>query len=176
MALISDGLRMMDELRVARQHQLLESWIGAGFVRSKVWETLHCFEEPTPLNDIDVLFFDPNDLREEREKAIEHNLAKTMPDLPWSIKNQARMHLYNDDPSYSSTANAMNYWLETPTCTAVRLGKDDKLHLIAPFGINDLLKMIIRPTPAGRRRPLAYGARISEKNWQRYWPKCQVIV
>ena len=67
LALISDGLRMMDELRVARQHQLLESWIGAGFVRSKVWETLHCFEEPTPLNDIDVLFFDPNDLCEERE-------------------------------------------------------------------------------------------------------------
>jgi len=49
----------------------------------------------------------------------------------------------------------MNYWLETPTCTAVRLDKNDKLHSIAPFGINDLLKMNIRPTPAGRRHALA---------------------
>ena len=174
-ALIGDDLWMMGVLRVVRQLQLPDGWVGAGFVRRKVWDTLHGFKEPTLLNDIDVLFFDPNDLGEEREKAIEHNLAKAMPGLPWSIKNQARMHLCNEDPSYTSTANAMNYWLETPICTAVRLDRDAKLHLIAPFDINDLLKMIIRPTPAGRRRPLAYEARISEKNWQRYWPKCQVI-
>ena len=122
----------------------------------------------TPLNDNDVLFFDPIDLREERENAIEHNLAKAMPGLPWSIKNQARMHLCNKDPSYTSTANAMNYWLETPTCAAVRLDRDEKLHLIKPFGIKDLLKLIIRPTLAARRRRLVYWARISEKNWQRY--------
>ena len=54
---------MMDVLRVVRQHQLPDSWVGAGFVRRKVWDNLHGFEEPTPLNDIDVLFFNPNDLR-----------------------------------------------------------------------------------------------------------------
>ena len=66
LALIGEDLWMMGVLRAVRQLQLPDGWVGAGFVRRKVWDTLHGFKEPTLLNDIDVLFFDPNDLREER--------------------------------------------------------------------------------------------------------------
>ena len=176
LTLIAGDTWMMNVLEAVRQQHLPDGWIGAGFVRRKVWDTLHGFKEPTPLNDIDVLFFDPNDLSEAREKSIECLLAKAMPGLPWSVKNQARMHVYNGDQQYVSTINAMHYWLETPTCAAVRLGDNDELHLIAPYGIKDLLQMIIRPTPAGVRRALAYRVRINKKNWSRTWPKCQVFM
>ncbi len=176
LTLIAGDTWMMNVLEAVRQQHLPDGWVGAGFVRRKVWDTLHGFKEPTPLNDIDVLFFDPSDLREEKEKSIECLLANAMPGLPWSVKNQARMHVYNRDRQYVSTINAIRHWLETPTCAAVRLGDNDELHLIAPYGINDLLKMIIRPTPVGERRALAYQARIKKKNWSKTWPKSQVVM
>ena len=66
LALIRDDPWMMDVLKMVRQRQLPGSWGGAGFIRRKIWDTLHGFEEPTPLNDIDILLFDPSNHREER--------------------------------------------------------------------------------------------------------------
>jgi len=38
---------------------LPDGWIGAGFLRTLVWDRLHGFAEPTPLADVDVVFFEP---------------------------------------------------------------------------------------------------------------------
>jgi hypothetical protein len=77
----------------AVRRQGLPDWaVGAGFIRSDVWDALHAYAEPTPIADVDVLFFDAADLSREREGAIEAALAQALPDVPWSVKNQARMH------------------------------------------------------------------------------------
>ena len=76
--------------------QRLPDWaVGAGFIRSAVWDALHGYAEPTPLPDVDVLFFDDSDISYEREAAIEKALGEALPDIPWSARNQARMHLRN---------------------------------------------------------------------------------
>lgn len=38
---------------------LPQCYIAAGFVRNLVWDALHDFKSPSPLNDIDVIYFDP---------------------------------------------------------------------------------------------------------------------
>ena len=165
---------MMDVLATVAELELPDWWIGAGFVRAKVWDLLHGYDRPTPLDDVDVIYFDPADLSKSPEKTAEKALSARRPDVPWSVRNQARMHLRNDDPPYRDSADALRFWLETPTCVAVRLDARGELALTAPYGLADLLSMVVRPTPAGRRRSAQYRARLAGKPWQRHWPRLRL--
>jgi hypothetical protein len=161
-------------LRAVRTLHLPDAAVGAGFVRNAVWDWLHGYEPPTSLSDVDVLYFDPTDLSPERDGDLERQLAAAMADVPWSVRNQARMHLRNGDSPYADTEDAMRYWLETATCVALRLESDGGLTVIAPYGIDDLMAMRSRPTPRGRERFAAYVARMREKDWPSRWPKVRV--
>jgi Nucleotidyltransferase len=64
-------------------------------LRTAVWDHLHEFSEPTPLGpDIDLIFFDPDDLSEEREGQIEEALRARLPGAPWEATNQATVHAW----------------------------------------------------------------------------------
>ena len=110
----------------------------------------------------------------QQEQDIERRLARAMTGVPWSARNQARMHTRNDDRPYRDTADAVSYWLETATGIAVRLESDDSLTVIAPFGLADLMSLHSRPTARGRERYDNYCARIQAKNWPVRWPKVVV--
>lgn len=57
----------------------LPDWlIGAGFVRNPVWDELHNFENQSPITDIDIAYFDPNDLSEESESSYQEMLSKKL--------------------------------------------------------------------------------------------------
>lgn len=159
-----------EALEIARSLALPDWAIGAGFIRAAVWDELSGFTAASAVDDIDVLYFDPLDLSRERDATIESRLREIEPALPWSVRNQARMHVRNGDAPYASTADALRFWLETPTCVAVRLGAQGGLEIIAPYGLEDLFSMSIRPTPRGRVRKAAYIARLTEKKWLERWP------
>ncbi len=162
----------MTILRAVRAIDLPDWAIGAGFVRNRVWDRVFGKSSPTRPGDIDVLYYDARDLRAEVESAVEATLRSAIPRLVWSVTNQARMYVENGDPPYVSTEDAIGYWLETPTCVAVRLHADDRLELLAPHGIDDLVAGVVRPTPNGRRRLAAYERRIAGKKegWISAWP------
>ncbi len=165
-----DALRTVDNLD-------LPDWaIGAGFVRNLVWDKLHGYSRITPLNDIDVLFFDKNNVAPEYEyeKEMENLLTTHNSEVNWSVRNQARMHIRNNDQPYTSTIDAMKFWLETPTCIAARLKKDGKIEIIAPHGLEDLLKLSVRPTLAGKSKRDEYAERLKDKNWLVNWPNLKL--
>ena len=161
-------------LRAVARLGLPDCWIGAGFVRNLVWDRLHGFARPTPLNDIDVLYFDPSDRSRATERALEARLRRAMPGEPWSVRNQARMHRRNKDAPYRSTCHALTFWAETPTAVAVRL-HGGRIKLIAPFGTCDLLALMVRPTPRFRHKMAIYRSRIAAKNWPALWPLLTVL-
>ena len=165
---------MMRVLAAARQLALPDWWVGAGFVRAKVWDALHGRTGRTALDDIDLLYFDPGNRDPACEAGYEVRLSALLADAPWSVKNQARMHLKNGDAPYRDTCDAICHWLETATCVAVRLDPDGGLRLLAPFGLDDLLDLRLRPTPSGRRRIDAYRQRLDGKDWPRCWPRLTV--
>ncbi|MEM9359895.1 MAG: nucleotidyltransferase family protein, partial [Pseudomonadota bacterium] len=96
------------------------------------------------------------------------------PGLPWSVRNQARMHLRNGDQPYHSTLDAMRYWLEKPTAVAVRINRLDQLEILAPFGLDCLIGMRGEPTPRGLEKYDQYLERMHAKNWPATWPKVRV--
>jgi hypothetical protein len=172
--------RLVDILRRAPQRletlKILQSlalpdWaIGAGYIRAAVWDELSGCLVPSPVEDIDVLYFDDRNQEASQDQEIEDILKKMRPDLPWSVRNQARMHRRNGDRPYTSTADALSFWLETPTCVAVRLAESGHLHIMAPYGLHDLFSMCIRPTPRGHARAAEYRERIATKKWNEKWP------
>ncbi len=162
-------------LEVVAALDLPDCWIGAGFVRAPVWDALHGFGNPTPLDDIDVVYHDPACLDPAAEATAEARLKELLPGLPWSVRNQARMHLRNGDRPYGSTADALCHWLETPTAVAVRLGPDRAPELLAPLGLDDLVDLVLRPTPHARaQRMAAFRQRVARKGWLKTWPKVRL--
>ncbi|GAB3803221.1 nucleotidyltransferase family protein [Virgibacillus kimchii] len=165
---------MMDILKTVQTLRLPDCWICAGFIRSKVWDVLHHFQERTPLADVDVVYCDKNMPDISEEKRFEEQLLALRPDVPWSVKNEARMHRRNNIEPYTSTLDAVAKFPETATAIAVRLDNKGKLILCAPHGVHDLLNMEIKPTPyfkISSERMKIYYERLETKKWKQYWYK-----
>nr|WP_285891024.1 nucleotidyltransferase family protein [Mesobacillus subterraneus] len=168
---------MMEIIHAASSLDLPDWWICAGFVRSKIWDTLHGFKESTLTPDIDVIYFEPANIDEDFEKTLEAELKTLMPDVPWSVKNQARMHVVNQIPPYTSSEDAISKFPETATALGVKLDKEKRLILTAPCGLEDVLHMEIKPTPfftETRERAAIYEERLIKKNWTAKWPMVKV--
>jgi hypothetical protein len=180
----SEWLRHM--LRVVAALDLPDCWIGAGAVRDLVWDTRFGDGfDPARVEDIDVVFFDPDDLSAEHEDAIEHGLHEQEPSVEWDVKNQARVHLWYEARfggtahPLTSTTDGVSTWPEIATSIAVRLGRDDsEIEIAAPYGLDDLLDGVWR-----RNRNREYNratdadcrARIERKQPHRRWPGVVVL-
>jgi hypothetical protein len=165
----------MEQLRAVRTLGLPDWCIAAGFVRNRVWDHLHGSAPPRPPADIDVLFFDAGDVSKARETEYEGRLHSILPEAPWQVRNQARMHVWKGVPPHRDTADAMTHWLETVTAVGVRLEADGSLTVVAPLGTDDLLGLRCRPTAFGRTRRDEYEARIAAKRWRELWPKVRFV-
>ncbi len=155
---------------------LPDAWIGAGFIRNSVWDVLHGRRIlVSSLSDVDVLFFDPDDPGKDKESVIEQRLRALAPNVPWSVKNQARMHLRNGDAPYRDTLDAVAHWAETATAIAAR-SIGGTVEVMAPYGITDLLSLIVRPTPVFRHKMDVYRQRVMAKNWPACWPKLRRLM
>lgn len=170
----SDALRMR-ALRIAREFALPDWCIAAGFVRNLAWDKLHRFATPTPLSDIDLIYFDPEHTGKEHEREIEARLAEIDKDLPWSVRNQARMHARNGDQPYKSTMDAMSYWVELETAIGAKLDANGQIEIISPFGLDSLFAKKITPNRK-HTRPAEFSSRLTKKNWLWIWPELKVDV
>ena len=113
-----DNARMA-ALRTVRRLGLNDWCLGAGFVRNLVWDRRHGYTEPTPLNDIDVIHFDAERADAERDRMLEVRLQQWLP-RPWSVKNQARMHLRGGRAPYRDSEEAISFWTEVETAIGAR--------------------------------------------------------
>jgi uncharacterized protein len=171
--LLSDTLRM-ECLRAVSSLNLPDCFLGAGFLRNAIWDSLHNKVEMTPLNDVDVVYFDAENISCKTEQRITAELKVLVPSMNWEVRNQARMHVKHNDQPYRNTTDAISRWVEIPTCVGVRLDMEEHLVFTAPFGLahNWALNVEINPK---RAIPDIFYQRIEEKNWQRIWPLLKII-
>ncbi|MDR2305927.1 MAG: nucleotidyltransferase family protein [Paucimonas sp.] len=158
-------------LALVQRLRLPDCWIGAGFVRNAVWDHLHGRAASAPGGDVDVLWFDRSRMAPGEDVRLQAQLRAWAPQVVWSVKNQARMHLRNGQAPYVSTADAMRYWPETATAVAVRRTAGDGCEVLAPLGLEDLFDLTLRSTP-GKAEVMA--ARVRDKDWLARWPGLRV--
>ena len=170
----------MRALRAVRSVAPPEACIGSGAVRNAVWDALHGYSEPSFLADVDVPYFDPNDLAEASEKRHERRLQELEPELTWDVKNQAAVHLWfhrvfgHEVEPLRSMHEAVSTWPETALAVAVRLRADGGIAITVPLGLNDLFAMVVRRNPR-RVSVETYESRIAEKNYAERWPNVQIV-
>lgn len=174
LALIQKDPEMMRIIKIAEAQHLKDWLIGAGFIRNKVWDTLHGkTSQKGYQSDIDLVYFDPFGYNEVQDRALGKQLTDQTT-VEWEVVNQFYAHKYNNIEPYSSTENAISKWPETATGIGITI-KNDELILVAPHGITDLVEMIIRPSPYMPGAVERVKERMKKKNWLERWPKLKII-
>lgn len=173
-AMVRSSSSLMAALETTRSLGLSSWCIGAGAVRSLVWDTLHGFEKPSPLDDVDVVYFDATH-GPEQQAALEQRLHALMPHLRWEVTNQATVHLWFEralaqvvEP-LRTLEDGVATWPEFATCVGVYLARDGRIGVVAPHGLDDLLGLRVRHNPL-RVSAETYRQRVAEKRFAERWP------
>jgi hypothetical protein len=178
--LVRSSSMLMRALRAARAADPPDWLIGGGAIRDLVWDHLHDPRQPFTPKDVDLVFFDPASLGEDREQRVLDSVSTLAPDIPWDVKNQAAVHLWYpkvfgiEVEPLTSSADGVATWPKTAAAVAVRLLADDRIELVAPFGLDDLFGLIWQRNP--RRVTIEeYRRIIDSKPVATRWPKVRVL-
>lgn len=158
----------------------LASWcIGAGAVRSLVWDRLHGFTAPPHYDDVDVVYYD-DQVGQEQDDVLQKRLQTFMPSVRWEVTNQALIHHWflarhsQVVPPLHSLAEGIATWPEYATCVGVRLNLNDSIEVIAPHGLEDLFQLSLRHNPT-RVSAAVFNERIMSKRFIERWPMLSII-
>ena len=167
--LIQKDKWMMNILQTAEKLNLPDWVIGAGFIRNKIWDYLHGYNKSkVDTADIDLVYYNPNGNDQKSDKELSEKLTKET-GISWEIVNEFYAHKWNNLPPYQSTEDALSHWPETATAIGVKL-ENGKLKLLAPYGIGDLINLIIKPSPKFTDIEKVK-ERVKQKKWLEKWPK-----
>jgi hypothetical protein len=172
--LIKNDKWMMGILRNAEELNLPDWVIGAGFVRNKVWDYLHGFNRPqVDTNDIDLIYFDPNGNDEEADDELSKKVSSETRVI-WEIVNIKYSHEWDNIPPHKSVEDVLAHWPETASTVGVKI-ENGNLKIIAPYGINDLVDLIIRRSPRFEAGIERVKERAEQKHWLEKWPKLKFV-
>jgi hypothetical protein len=154
-------------------------WIVAGVVFQTYWNKAHGFSPWQGISDIDLIYFDPDDLSDEaeNENSIRINSQFQCLNVRFDVKNEARVHLWYEDRfgfpinAYTSAESAMETFPTTAGSIGVRVAGQD-LEAFAPFRFDDLLDLVIRPNKRQVTRPI-YEEKVAR--WDPIWPRVRFI-
>lgn len=148
----------MHVLKTVRELNLPDWMIFSGAVYQPVWNHLTGRAPDYGIKDYDVAYHDDSDTSYEAEDVVIKRVAAAfeppLRDLV-EVRNQARVHLWFEKkfgadepyPPLEDSAAALKRFVATAFCVGVRLQADDSLQVWAPFGLEDLFALRLRPNP-----------------------------
>lgn len=173
--LVTSSDRLMRALKAVRALGLNSWCIGAGAVRSLVWDALHGHERPSDLDDVDVVYFDDAPCARGQDPGLERRLSEALPQFRWEVTNQATVHEWFAEklgqlvPPVHSLEEGVATWPEFATCVGVQLDADGSVGVIAPHGLDDLFGMRVRHNPM-RASAETFLQRVKSKRFKERWP------
>lgn len=150
---------LMSVMAVARDLDLPDWLIFSGAIYQPVWNHLTGRPIEYGIKDYDLAYFDAADTSWDAEDVVIRRVAAAFaPPLRErvEVRNQARVHLWFEDhfgepyAPLSHAAEALGRFASPAFAVGARLEADDRLTIIAPFGLEDVFALRVRPSP-GRR-------------------------
>lgn len=172
---------LMQVLTTVRALNLPDWRLVSGAVYQAVWNARTGRPAGYGIKDYDLAYFDGWDLSYEAEDVVIKRVAAAFEEPFRSqieVRNQARVHLWFQDrfgepyTALGSTDEALGRFVAPTFAVGVRLEADDAISIAAPFGLDDVFAMTIRPNP---NRPLARGWARTVENARGRWPELTVI-
>jgi hypothetical protein len=171
---------LMHVLTTIRTLDLPDWRIFSGAIYQSVWNAVTGRPSGYGRKDYDLGYLDP-DTSWEAEDAIIKRVAAAF-DEPFrsevEVRNQARVHLWfkdrfgEDYDALCDTDAALARFVAPALAVGVRLEPDDTISVAAPFGLEDVFSMTLRPNPD---RPLARGWDRAVSSAVARWPEVRVL-
>ena len=171
---------LMRVLTIARALDLPQWWIVSGAIYQAVWNAMTGRAADYGIKDYDLIYFDGSDLGYEAEDVVIRRAAAFYPpDLSplVEVRNQARVHLWFEHhfgEPYAPLASAdesIGRFVAPAFAVGVRLKTDGRIDVAAPFGLEDIFALRLRPNPS---RPLAAGWAKAVASARARWPEVRV--
>ena len=164
---------LMHVLTTARALALPDWLIFSGAVYQPVLNHLTGRAPDYGIKDYDIGYFDADTSYEAEDVVIRRVAAAFEPPFKEmvEVRNQARVHLWFEgkfgEPyaPLGSSAEALSRFTSTVFAVGLRLEADDALTIHAPFGLDDLFAMRLRPNPACRTGGFLRTAQAAQRRW-----------
>lgn len=155
-------------------------YIGAGSIAQTVWNLKTNKPTGYGIEDIDIIFYNKDELDENCETEIYNYLKSNLRDksICLDIKNQARIHLWYknkfgyDITPYISLESAVNTWPTTASAVAIRKHTDNDWEIYAPYGLDDLFQLKVK---ANNRQITEDIYNMKLKKWKTKWEELDII-
>ena len=171
---------LMHVLTVMRELDLPDWRLFSGAVYQAVWNAQTGRPVGYGIKDYDIGYFDADTSWDAEDAVIKCVVAAFEPPLrdQVEVRNQARVHLWFEDKfgepydPLTCTDDAPARFVAPAFAVGVRLEADDAISVVAPFGLEDVFAMTIRPNPT---RGLAKGWERVIANARGRWPEITVV-
>ncbi|QCQ99837.1 nucleotidyltransferase family protein [Brevundimonas sp. SGAir0440] len=180
-AIVRADAGLMHVLTTVRALDLPDWRLVSGAVYQAVWNARTGRPAGYGVKDYDLAYFDASDLSYEAEDVVIKRVAAAF-DEPFrsqvEVRNQARVRLWFQNrfgepyEALGSTDEALGRFVAPTFAVGVRLEADDSLSVAAPFGLDDVFALTIRPNP---NRPVARGWAKAVDSARARWPELTVI-
>ena len=178
-AILRRSVPLMQVLEVLRDINLPDWQVFSGAVYQRVFNHLTGRDLDYGIKDYDVAYFDPDTSYEAEDAVIRRVASAFEPPLRdmVEVRNQARVHLWFEgkfgEPyaPLTSSAEALTRFVSPLHAVAVRLEPDDRLTIIAPFGLEDLFALRLRRNPI---RSSVNFERVAQGAKAR-WPELEIL-
>ena len=171
---------LMRVMRVVRDLDLPDWLIMSGAIYQPVLNHLTGRDADYGIKDYDLAYFEPSDTSYDAEDVVIRRVAAAFePPLREMVeaRNQARVHLWFEakfgEPyaPLTGTGEAISRFTTTAFAVGARLEADDRMTILAPFGLEDLFALRLKPNPTRKTNGFARTAEAA----MRRWPELTVV-
>lgn len=180
-AIIEASPQLMHVLTTVRDLDLPDWRVFSGAIYQTAWNALTWRDPIYGLKDYDVGYFDASDVSYEAEDVVIRQVAAVfeppLRDLV-EVRNQARVHVWFENrfgepySPLSCTDEALARFVAPAFAVGARLERDGRISIAAPFGLEDLFALRLRPNPT---RGKAKGFERAVGSARARWPEIEVL-
>ena len=179
--LVRQDDQLMELLAGLRALDLPDWRLVSGAIYQTVWNRLTGRPQGHGIKDYDIAYFEPEDRSWDAEDRVIRMVDEALP--LWQgrmeVRNQARVHLWYEKkfggpyPELKCTDESLEHYMCTTHAVAVRLEADDSLSVAAPFGLEDIFSLTIRPCHALESNRTHYAEKA--RRMSRLWPELKIL-
>ena len=171
---------LMQVMETVRGLDLPDWLIFSGAIYQRALNHLTGRDPDYGVRDYDLGYFDPDTSYEAEDAVIRRVAAAFEAPLREMVeaRNQARVHLWFHEKfgepytPLACTAQALARFTTTAFAVGARLEPDGRMTIVAPFGLEDLFALRLRPNPLRKTG----GFQRTAESVLRRWPEAKVTV
>jgi uncharacterized protein len=154
-AILRRSRPLMEVMETARELDLPDWLIFSGAIYQRVLNARTGRDLDYGIRDYDLGYFDPDTSWDAEDAVIRRVAAAFDPPLREmvEVRNQARVHVWFEakfGEAYTplgSTAEAVGRFVSPLFAVGARLERNGRMTFVAPFGLEDLFALRLRPNP-----------------------------